>query len=72
MEPEEKKKEASFGDSLSHFCCECNEDVAFCGADLSQMTEVSLADGQDYLCVVCDDLECSDLVCECGVPFRGK
>lgn len=40
-------------DSLDHYYCECDPDLALCGADLTAVDE-SL-DGQ--MCVVCEDLE---------------
>jgi hypothetical protein len=51
-------------DELAHVYCDCSEDVAYCGADLTGVEEGY--DPDDLLCVVCDDM--AYLPCpRCGV-----
>lgn len=44
---------------LTHYYC-CDENRAFCGADLTDAPFVESAD--DALCIVCEDLD--DFICE--------
>lgn len=51
-------------DSLTHVCCDCAEDVALCGADLTGLP-YDERPPLEHECVVCSVLD--DLPCErCG------
>ena len=52
-------------DDLDHYYCSCNEDVALCGADISDALDITGSPESGDTCVVCIDLD--DLSCErCG------
>jgi hypothetical protein len=54
-------------DHLLHLFCECNEDVALCGCDLTGAVEDLSVLAQEMLCVVCDHLlKCAT----CGQRFE--
>lgn len=44
-------------DGLSHCYCECDEDIALCGTDVSGHAFDDAIDSEDLLCVVCVELE---------------
>lgn len=55
------------GDDLDHLYC-CDPDTALCGTDISDNTE---ADFEHPDCVVCADLEVTDVSCSPNCPFGG-
>lgn len=51
------------GVPITHWVCECRDDIALCGADVAG--EKWMDDDEDVTCVVCNDLV--DLDCpRCG------
>lgn len=57
--------DSGFGDDLDHYYCECDENLALCGADLTDWPEGE-AETPENECVVCAHLS----VCpKCGHDF---
>lgn len=52
---------------LFHIYCECNENVALCGFDLTNVEEIESSDGE-LICIVCDEL-CNSETYVCPLCF---
>lgn len=50
--PTESRWSVDSGDELHHYFC-CDEDLALCGRDISDLPVVHTG---EHVCVVCDDL----------------
>ncbi|CBG73096.1 hypothetical protein SCAB_60771 [Streptomyces scabiei 87.22] len=54
--PEPATTTNGHGDDLSHGVCDCDEDTALCGTDVTGVPWATKDDESDNLCIVCVDL----------------